>query len=95
MVYSYFNSKKVIKDSIRALSDENERKVEDPVEIVKILNDQFKSVFEVDNGEGPFFNREKRDYDWGNLTDVSEVLILEKITNLNEFKAFGEIEFAI
>ena len=50
---------------------------------------QFKSVFEVDDGEKPQFSREKRAYEWGNLADVSEGVIIEKIMNLNEFKAFG------
>ncbi len=34
-------------------------------------------------------NRETGDYDWGDLTDVKVEVILEKIKNLNEFKAFG------
>ena len=34
-------------------------------------------------------NREKGEYDWGDLTDVNREVILEKIKNLNEFKAFG------
>ena len=42
-----------------------------------------------DNGEKPEFSREKRAYEWGNLADVSEGVIIEKIMNLNEFKAFG------
>ena len=87
MLYAYVNSKKVVKENIRALNDENGKKVEDPAEIVRILNHQFKSVFEVDNGEKPEFSREKRA--WGNLADVSEGVIIEKIMNLNEFKAFG------
>ena len=89
MIYAYVNSKKVVKDKKRALNDENGKKIEDPAEIVKILNNQFKSVFEVDNGERPEFSRLKRAYDWGNLTDVTEGSIMEKIMNLNEFKAFG------
>ena len=44
------NSKKAVKDSIRALNDETGKRVEDPGEIVKIFNTQFKSVFEKDNG---------------------------------------------
>ena len=78
MIYAYVNSKKAVKDNIRALNDENGKKIEDPAEIVKILNNQFKSVFEVDNGERPEFSREKRAYDWGNLTDVTEETIMEK-----------------
>jgi hypothetical protein len=75
MVYSYMNSKKAVKDSIRALNDEKGKRVEDPGEIVKILNTQFKSVFEKDNGEIPDVsdireqvsekNRETGEYDWG------------------------------
>ena len=61
-LYSYLNSKKVIKDNIRALNDENGKRIEDPTQIVKILNEQFKSVFEIDNGEKPDFVREKRVY---------------------------------
>jgi hypothetical protein len=66
---------------------------------VKILNDQFKSVFEKDNGEIPDVsdireqvnekNRVTGEYDWGDLTDVKGEIILEKIKMLNEFKAFG------
>ena len=59
MVYSYMNSKKTVKDSIRALNDEIGNRVEDPGEIVKILNNQFKSVFELDNGEVPNVNEIK------------------------------------
>ena len=36
---------------------ENGKKIEDPAEIVMILNNQFKSVFVVDNGERPEFSR--------------------------------------
>ena len=89
MVYSYINSKKVIKDTIRALNDENGKRVEDTGEIVKILNNQFKSVFEKDNGEMPDVsgvkeivkeaNRENGKYDWGDLTDTNLELILDKI----------------
>ena len=89
MLYAYLNSKKIIKDNIRALNDEGGKKVEDPAEIVKILNNQFRSVFEVDNGERPVFSREKKSHEWGNLTDISEGTIMLKIKNLNEFKAFG------
>ena len=81
MLYAYVNSKKV-KDNIRALNDERGKKV------ARILNNQFKSAFEVDNGEKPEFSRKKRAYDWGNLADVTEETIMEKIMNLNEFKAF-------
>jgi hypothetical protein len=99
MVYSYMNSKKAVRDSIRALKDETGKRVEDPGEIVKILNSQFKSVFEQDNGEIPDVsdireqvsekNRVTGEYDWGDLTDVKGEVILEKIKKLNEFKAFG------
>ena len=34
-----------------ALNDEMGKRVDDPCEIVKILNNQFKSVFEIDNGK--------------------------------------------
>ena len=34
-------------------------KIGDPAKIVKILNNQFISVFEKDNGEKPKLNREK------------------------------------
>ena len=70
MVYSYINSKKVIKDTIRALNDENGKRVEDTGEIVKILNNQFKSVFEKDNGEIP---------------DVSSVKEIVKEANREKF----------
>ena len=89
MVYSYMNSKKAIKDNIRALNDEAGKRVEDPDEIVKILNKQFKSVFEVDNGLMPEINDMQKEYDWGDLTNINEEKIFEKIKNLNEFKAFG------
>ena len=74
-------------------------RVEDQSEIVKILNNQFKSVFEIDNGEVPDVssltervkdtNRESGEYEWGDLTDINRYVILGKIQNLNEFKAFG------
>ena len=93
------NSKKAIKDTIRALNDENGKRVEDPSEIVKILNNQFKSVFEEDNGEIPDAsgvkervkeaNCENGEFEWGNVTDIDAEVILNKIKNLNEFKAFG------
>ena len=89
MVYSYINSKKVIKDSIRALYDEEGKRVEDPGKIVNILNNQFKSVFEEDNGEIPDVsgvrerveesNRENGEFDWGNLTDIDPEVIMSKI----------------
>ena len=65
MVYSYVNSKKVVKENIRALIDENGMRTESPSEITRILNKQFDSVFEADNGERPVFERENREYDWG------------------------------
>jgi hypothetical protein len=51
MVYSYLNSKKVIKDGIRAPNEGNGRRADDPKRKVEILSDQFKSVFEKDNGK--------------------------------------------
>jgi hypothetical protein len=51
MVYSYMNSKYAVGESIRALNDETGKRVENPCEIVKNLNNQFKSVFEKENGE--------------------------------------------
>ena len=93
------NSKKTVKDSIRALNDEIGNRVEDPGEIVKILNNQFKSVFELNNGEVPNVNEikesvkkkklERGEYEWGDLTDINSEIILNKLRNLNEFKAFG------
>ena len=58
MVYSYVNSKKVVKENIRALIDENGMRTESPSEITRILNKQFESAFEADNGERPIFERE-------------------------------------
>ena len=89
MVYSYMNSKKAIQDNIRALYDETGKRVEDPDEIVKILNKQFKSVFEIDNGLTPEINNIKKAYDWGDLKNINKEKIFDKIKNLNEFKAFG------
>jgi hypothetical protein len=93
------NTKKVVKDNIRALNDKTGKRVEDPREIVKILNNQFKSVFEKDNGEIPDVsvmrvpvnenNSESVEYDWGEITNVMSEEILEKMKKLNEFKAFG------
>ena len=42
----------------------------------------------MDNGEKPEFSWVKRAYEWGNLADVTEETIMDKIMNLNEFKAF-------
>ena len=39
--------------------------------------------------------REKRVYNWGNLTDVNVEIILEKLMKLNQYKAFGGTEFVI
>jgi hypothetical protein len=99
MVYSYMNSKKSVSDNIRALNDETGKRVEDPGEIVKILNNQFKSVFEKDNGDIPDVssireqvnekNRVCGEYEWGDLTNIKSEIILEKIKKLNEYKAFG------
>ena len=86
MVHSYMKSQKTVKDSIRALNDERGNRVDDPNEIVKILNNQFKSVFEVDNGEVPNINEikesvkdkkmERGEYEWGDLTDINSEVIL-------------------
>ena len=89
LVYSYVNSKKVVKENIRALIDENGMRSESPSEITRILNKQFESVFDADNGERPAFERGNREYDWGEINDVKEGMIREKIKNLNEFKAFS------
>ena len=88
MVYSYINSKKAVKDNIRALNDKNGIRVEDPAQTVRILNEQFKSVFEKDNGEIPDINSvrervkeissESYEYDWGDLTDIREEEIFKK-----------------
>ena len=77
MVYSYVNSKKTVRDSIRAFIDENGKRVEDKAEIVKMLNDQFKSVFEIDNGDRPFFERERSGYEWEDLKCKSDCVIME------------------
>ena len=55
----------------------SQERVEDPGENIKILNNQFKSVFEKDNGEIPDvssirenmnkINSESEKYDWGTL----------------------------
>lgn len=58
MLYKYVNSKKVVKDYIRALNDENGKKVEELAEKVKEVD----NVFEADNGVRPDFSREKRAY---------------------------------
>jgi hypothetical protein len=82
MVYSYMNSKKSVSDNKRALNDETGKTVEDPGEIVKILNNQFKSVFERDNGDIPdvsCINRVCGGYEWGDLTNIKSEIILEKI----------------
>ena len=36
-----------------------------------------------------------RDIYWGNLADVTEETIMNKIMSLNEFKAYGVIQFVI
>ena len=99
LVYSYMNSKKAIKDTIRGLNYEKGKRVEDPCEIVKILNNQFKSVFEKDNDKIPDVssvrervieaNHKSGEFDWGNVTDIDTGVIFNKLKNLNEFKAFG------
>ena len=84
MAYSYVNSKKTIRDSIRALEDDESKRVEDPHRIVTMLSDQFKSVFERDNGVAPeisHIKHLKREYDWGNLINTKEEIILEKLKN--------------
>ena len=32
---------------------------------------------------------ERGEYEWGDLTDINSEIILNKLRNLNEFKAFG------
>ena len=73
MVYSYVNSKKTIRDSIRTLEDDEGIRVEDPQRILTMLSDQFKSVFKRDNGVAPdisHIKHLKREYDLGNLINT-------------------------
>ena len=51
MVYSYINSKKAVKENISAINDEMGKRVYESGKIVKILNNLFISVFEIDNGK--------------------------------------------
>jgi hypothetical protein len=85
MVYSYLNSKKVIKDGIRALNEGDGRRADDPKRIVEILSDQFKSVFEKDNEEIPDMSSinervseiksERGRYDWGEFANIDKEII--------------------
>ena len=63
LVYEYFNSKKQIKSDIRALTYSLGKRREDPKDIVEILNKQFKSVIEKDDGHGHwlYFGKNNRE----------------------------------
>ena len=88
--------KLVVKDILRALNDETGNRVEDSKEIVKILNKQVKSVFEKDNVIVPDITELKErvkevivkseKYNWEDLTNLNENVVLCKLQNLNEHK---------
>ena len=82
MVYSYVNSIKAIKDSIRALEDDEGKREKDPLKIVTMLSDQFKSVFEKDNMITPEISHMKhleQEYDLVSLTNKKEEVYSKKL----------------
>ena len=90
LVYQYVNSKKVVKNEIRALNNKDGVRVEDPAEIVNILNDQYQSVFEQDNGIRPPTDHIKSiPYVWCDNTRVSASVVAERLKKLNVHKAMG------
>ena len=81
LVYSYINSKRTVRDNIRALTDKDGVTKEDGSDIVNILNDQFNSVFEKDNGRVPNFENKILNYqsDWIIDRDVTIKTICLKL----------------
>ena len=90
LVYEYFNSKKQIKSDIRALTDKLGKRREETKDIAEILNQQFKSVFEKDDGFKPLIKTQNAAYhDWNTSRDINTEIVIEKLKNLNEHKAYG------
>ena len=54
-LYSYMKNKQQVKESIRSLNNTNGISTVDRAEIANILNEQFESVFSVDDGLDTFF----------------------------------------
>ena len=90
LVYQYVNSKKKVKNEIRALNNKDGVRTEVPVEIVNILNDQYQSVFEHDNGTCPPIDHISGiPFVWNDNTTVKASLVAEKLKKLNVHKAMG------
>jgi hypothetical protein len=91
LIYSYINSKREIKDDIRAIKDNSGIITEDKCEIVNILNNQFRSVFVEDNGLFPVFDRVNVDFsfEWDIMNELNRESVLNKLKELNENKACG------
>ena len=54
-IFTYINNKQQVKESIRSLNNSSGTTTTDRTEIAGILNDQFESVFSVDDGIEPVF----------------------------------------
>ena len=92
LVYEYFNSKKQIKSDIRALTDKLGKRREDTKDIAEILNQQFKSDFEKDDGFKPLIETQNAAYhDWNTSRDINPEMVIEKLKkNLNEHKEYND-----
>ena len=91
LVYKYMNSKKINRGNIMAMKDEGGKIVEDKIEVVKILNNQFKSVFVRDNGVVPNLETSVNNVNMMfNLNEcVSGSSILRVLNNLSVNKSCG------
>ena len=85
-MYSYVTPKRLLK---KIKSVDRRESGNNGGSITRILNKRFESVFEENNGENPFFERDKGKYELEDIQNVKECVIREKKKRLNEFKAFG------
>lgn len=91
IIFKYMNSKRTIKENITSLRDKNGYLKEDGNDIVTILGQQFKSVFEHDNGISPVIHKMniEKPFDWDISNEITIETILTRLEKLNENKACG------
>ena len=90
LLYSYMNSQKTVKDSIKALKNSSGEITQNQKEIADILNKNFQDVFvREDDGPMPFF--ESRTAELFNMTsdDIKYEDVALRLENLEENKACG------
>ena len=91
LIYSYINSKNLVKNDITTIRDQSDTLTENKTEIANIINDHFKSVFTEDDGKIPKINKPQIKYEmtWDIINEITRDTIFSRLSALNENKSCG------